>query len=117
MKEKKAAIRLGDLSLKAKLDFSSVFSPKNPLHVSALFSGAMISVVNVLQRIVYDVFYGAPMDLSDLLIMIAYYLIDILLGLVIYAGIWFISAFLFKADQIISEKTMKASSGEARFYL
>ena len=97
-KENKAAIRLGDLSFKKKLDFASVFSPANPLHVSALFTSIMISSVNVLQRIVYDIFYGAPTDLSELLIMIAYYLIDVLLGLVIYAGIWFISAFLFKAD-------------------
>ena len=97
-KESKAAIRLGDLSFKTKLDFASVFSPTNPLHVSALFASVMISSVNVIQRVVYDVFYGVPSDLSEFFIMAAYYLIDVLLGLVIYAGIWFISAFLFKAD-------------------
>ena len=103
-KENKAAIRLGDLSFKARLDFASVFSPANPLHISALFASIMISSVNVIQRIIYDLFYGAPADLSEVLIMAAYYLIDVLLGLIIYAGIWFISSFLFKADPKQSNK-------------
>ena len=105
VKEKnKAAVRLGDLSLKEKLEFSAIFSHKNPLHVSALFAGTMITAINVLQRIIYDLFYGVPTGISDVLTMIAYYLSDIFLGLVIYAGIWFISAFLYKKDISVEKR-------------
>ena len=97
-KRNKAATRLGDLSLYEKLDFSPLFSKKNPIHICAVFAGALISFVNISQRISYDVFYGMPSDLSDILTMIAYYISDVLLGLLVYAGIWFFSAKLYKRD-------------------
>ena len=56
----------------------------DPLRASALLGAILISFVRVVSRISYDISYGAPTDQADLLWMIAYYSLDILIGVVAY---------------------------------
>ena len=46
----------------------------------AVTSAIIVSLSKVLSRIIYDISYGAPTDLSDLIWMIVYYLSDLLVG-------------------------------------
>lgn len=66
--------------------FEKVFSKKNPLQVCALKVGILLSAVKIISRIIFDFYIGAPTGISDLLIMIIYYLSDILIGVVMYAA-------------------------------
>ena len=61
------------------------FESKSPLFIGSLASAIMLATVNVSMRIYSDIGYGAPADLSEILVMIAYYLFDILLGVILYA--------------------------------
>ena len=62
---------------------------KNPLQISAIFAGGLLSINNILSRIVsdisYSIIYGAPESFGEVLVMVAYYLSDVLV-----AGIAFI---------------------------
>ncbi len=66
--------------------FEKVFSKKNPLQVCALKVGVLLSAVKIISRIIFDLYIGAPTGISDLLIMIIYYLSDILIGVIVYAA-------------------------------
>ncbi|MBE6597209.1 MAG: hypothetical protein E7641_06010 [Ruminococcaceae bacterium] len=57
----------------------------NPLHVSALYSGAILSFVRIATRIIYDIFIGLPSTLSDAVWMITYYISDLLILVIVYA--------------------------------
>lgn len=72
------------------IQFTSVYSKANPLMTSALIGGAMLSFVNIAMRIYSDIGYGAPKDLPEVLIMIVYYLSDVLVCAVFYALCWLI---------------------------
>ena len=61
------------------------FERKSPLFIGALTSAVMLATVNVSMRIYSDIGYGAPSGLSEVLVMIAYYLFDVLLGVLLYA--------------------------------
>ncbi len=88
--KEKAALKLGGSTDSFKIKFDKVFSKDNPLQRSALAAGIMLAAVNVAMRIFYDISYGLPSDLSEILIMVAYYLSDILAALIFYAASWFI---------------------------
>lgn len=53
-------------------------SPK----ITAVRSGIVISLSKVIARVIYDISYGPPEDLTDLLWMITYYLSDMLVGVI-----------------------------------
>lgn len=86
--KEKAALKLGGSVNGFKIKFDSVFSKDNPLQRSALAAGIMLAAVNVAMRIFYDVSYGLPSDFSEVLIMAAYYLSDILVAFIFYAISW-----------------------------
>ena len=75
-----------DTTPPALCPFEKVFSKSNPLQVCALKIGILLSAVKILSRIIFDLYIGAPTGISDLLIMIIYYLSDILIGVVVYAA-------------------------------
>lgn len=92
--KKKAAIRAGSLYKDTSLDFNTVFSRKNPLHMCALISGIMLSAINVGMRISADITYtvahGAPEGVAEIILMCAYYLSDVLVVALVYAVSWLI---------------------------
>ncbi len=98
----KAARRTGDLSRIDAIDFSSVYSRRNPLQTCALVSGIMLSVIKLAMRIELDVkytkFYGAPDGIGEILVMIVYYLSDILVCAIFYALAWLILSKFVKKD-------------------
>ena len=57
---------------------------KNPLQISAIFAGGLLSINNILSRIVSDIIYGAPASLGEALVMVAYYLSDVLVAGIAY---------------------------------
>ena len=74
--------------------FEKVYSNENPLQVCALKIAILLSGEKILSRIIFDLYYGAPTSILDLLIMIIYYLFDILLGVLAYTAIYFLLSFL-----------------------
>jgi len=54
--------------------------------VTAIISAILLSLFKVVSRVIYDISYGAPTDLTDFLWMVIYYTSDILVG-VAFAGI------------------------------
>ncbi len=62
-----------------------LFNSKNPLHLSALYSGAVLSFARIFTRVIYDLFYGLPTTFSDAVWMITYYISDLLILVIVYA--------------------------------
>ncbi|MBO5416238.1 MAG: hypothetical protein J6A83_06375 [Clostridia bacterium] len=62
-----------------------IFSAKNPLHISALVTGIILSLVKIATRVWFDLYIGAPSSAADAMWMVAYYLSDILIALIVYA--------------------------------
>lgn len=67
------------------IKFRSVYSPREPLQRSALLAGIMLAAIKIISRIIFDIFYGAPEGISEIAVMTAYYLSDILTGVCFYA--------------------------------
>ena len=57
---------------------------KNPLQISAIFAGGLLSINNILSRIVSDISYGSPASLGEALVMAAYYFFDALVAGIAY---------------------------------
>ena len=57
---------------------------KNPLQISAIFAGGLLSINNILSRIVTDISYGAPESFDEVMVMAAYYLSDVLVAGIAY---------------------------------
>ena len=83
------AARRGNTARLEELKMDSAFDRKNPLLVGSLVSAVMLVIINLSMRIYSDIGYGAPSGASEVLIMIAYYLSDILVGVILYAVCWF----------------------------
>ena len=102
--KKKAAQRMGSLYSDSSLNFNTVFSSKNPLMLCALNSGIMLSAINVSMRISADITYtlahGAPEGITEIILMIAYYLSDILVLALVYAISWLILRIFVRKDNI-----------------
>ena len=81
--------------------FEKIFSRTNPLQLCALKIGILLSSAKIISRIIFDLYYGAPGGIAELLIMIAYYLSDILIGVLVYAAMFWIFGLLYR------EKTAK----------
>jgi hypothetical protein len=66
------------------LPFDKLYTSSNPLQKASLLTGILLASIKVLTRVVYDIGYGAPTSILDLLRMIVYYLSDVLICVVIY---------------------------------
>lgn len=64
--------------------FGKFFDRSNPLQKASLYMGILLSVIKILTRIWYDLYYGAPGSATDFIWMIVYYLSDILTGFIAY---------------------------------
>lgn len=89
-KRHKVARQTNDLCNMDDIQFTKVYSKHNPLMTGAIISGAMLSLVNIAMRIYSDIGYGAPEDAAEILIMIVYYLSDVLICALFYAMAWVI---------------------------
>jgi len=69
------ARRKGGELLLTNLPISGMFDFKNPISRSAFFASSIPAFVQLVSQIIFDLFYGAPTGLSDLLWMIFYYLL------------------------------------------
>ena len=77
---------------KLKDQESNTASSTDKLKSTAFFVGILISATKLLPRIIYDIGYGAPANISDLIIMLLAYASD----LSIIAIVYFISHFTFR---------------------
>ncbi len=102
--KKKAALRTGSLYNDASSDFNKVFSTKNPLQTCALMSGIMLAAINVGMRISADITYtvahGAPESVAEIILMIAYYLSDIMVLAFVYAVSWLMLRVFVRKDTV-----------------
>lgn len=65
-------------------DAQKLYDRSNALHRTALWMGLIPAAVQLLNRVRYDIFYGAPTDALDLMWMIVYYVGDILCAIIGY---------------------------------
>lgn len=69
--------------------FKKLFDLDNPMQRSAFFGALTICVLRVLTRIVYDITLGMPDSILEVLVMVGYYSLDIVVGVMCYfAEIW-----------------------------
>ncbi len=65
--------------------FTEVYSSKNPLQRSALYSALIITALQIAQLLIHDIFVGGlPSSLPDALWMIAYYVGSVIVGALCY---------------------------------
>ncbi len=81
---------------------SPTVSSKNPERNCILAAAGVVSAARVLSRVVYDIRYGAPSNLSDALWMTAYYSADVLIGVLGYFLMRLIVSRLKKASLPVS---------------
>ncbi len=91
-----ALIYFGADMLIMAIVFVSVFPQKNKtekkfLHFGALISAVLLSVSKITMRVIFDVFYGAPESISEILLMSVSYFSDVLYGVIVYFLICFAS--------------------------
>lgn len=80
------------------LPFEKLYQHSNPLQRASLFTGILLSSIKVLTRVIYDLGYGAPMGMLDLLRMIVYYLSDLLICVIIYLASLLLFMYFHKKD-------------------
>ena len=66
----------------------------DPIKRAALGSAAIVSVIRVVGRLIYDVMLGAPTDIFDVLWMVLYYSVDLLIGVCGYFVVLYIITYL-----------------------
>jgi hypothetical protein len=94
------AASLDDPKVKSRIEekkilpLSRLIDWNNPLQRSAIKMSALILAIKLITRIINDISYGAPESLGEVLIMIVYYLSDLIYGAVAYfIAIFVISRF------------------------
>ena len=100
------------VTVKALYPFPKIYSKENPMQVCALISGIVLSAVKVISRIIFDISYGAPEGIQEILVMIVYYGSDIVLGILYYIGVLFLLTRLFKRKDRHNKRDNKEESGE-----
>ena len=98
IKKHKVDLSADNLESINDIRFTKIYSRSNPLMTGALAGGVMLSAVNVVMRIINDISYGAPMSAAEVLVMIAYYLSDLLVCAVFYAMSWVILSKMLKSQ-------------------
>jgi hypothetical protein len=79
--------------------FRKIPLKNDPIRITSLVAAALVSVVRVVNRMIYDFSYGAPTDTIDLLWMIWGYTLDILIGVLGYWVMLYIIIRLSKNSQ------------------
>ena len=77
------------------LPFSKFIDWYNPLLRSALKTSILILALKLFTRVINDVTYGAPTSIGEALLMVVYYVSDIIYGAVAYAIIVLVMAVIY----------------------
>lgn len=85
---------LSDNELPPVLPLTKFFNKYNPLQRSAFKMALLVFAMKLLSRIANDIAYGAPTSFGEVLIMIIYYLSDLLYGLAAYVVALIVFSFL-----------------------
>ena len=114
VKTKAKSLFANDTTLDIKQEefypFKKIFDKTNPLQLCLLKIAILFSATKILSRLLFDIGYGAPKGFGEFLIMLAYYLSDLLLGIVFYVFAILIFHRLFaKIDQTKNEKSSMTS--------
>jgi hypothetical protein len=64
--------------------YRKILMKNDPLRFSALLVALLMGVIRIIGRVIYDIGYGAPTDLIDILWMILYYSLDVFIGVACY---------------------------------
>ena len=64
--------------------YRKLFCFRNPLQTAALVGGGIVSLTAIVGRVMYDTLYGAPSSSAEVISMVAHYLGDLMLGLIVY---------------------------------
>ena len=64
--------------------FQKIFDKTNPLQLCLCKIAILFSATKILSRLIFDIGIGAPKGFGEFLIMVAYYLSDVLFGIVFY---------------------------------
>ena len=78
------------------LPFKKVYDKNNPLQICMLRIAILISGIKIVTRIISDIQYGAPRSFPEGLVMVIYYLADLLNGIAFYAMVWGLFALVTK---------------------
>ena len=100
---KKAGINTPDF-----LPFSKTLDKNNPLQACSFKLALLISGIKIATRIISDMYYGFPKSLAEGLVMMAYYLSDMLNGLIFYTLLWLLFNYINKKETALS-KSMTVS--------
>ncbi len=98
LKKKGASLSGKSADVTEYIPFSSLTNMKNPVLLSSLTAGGMISFFRVLSRLISDIAQGPAVDLKDLFWMIFYYSFDIVMGLIAYLIIAFLLLFYYSKE-------------------
>ena len=101
---KKAARITGDFLKAENIDFDRVYAYGNPLLNSALKVGIILSAIKIISRVIYDISYGAPSGIAEVLTMTVYYLSDIFVCVIFYALAWLILSKLYANDSSLKDQ-------------
>lgn len=93
-----AHLCLKDKAQDSCLPFEKLYLHSNSLQRASLFTGILLSSIKVLTRVIYDLGYGAPTSILDLLRMIVYYLSDLLICVIIYLASLLLFMYFYKKD-------------------
>ena len=75
---------------KLAFPFRKIPLKSDPLRASSFLAAALVSVIRIASRMIYDFSYGAPTDNVDLLWMIWGYTLDILIGVLGYFAMLYV---------------------------
>ena len=95
------------------LPISKFFDRRNPLQRSALKMSILMIALKLLSRALNDISYGAPASFGEVLVMIAYYVSDILYGIAAYLIALIVFTFIYdKLKKLEAEETEVSSAPE-----
>ena len=100
-------------SAKLNLQFSSITNFSNPVLKCALAISFIPSLMRVLARFRFDLFYGAPQNRADLLWIVFSYCGDVLIGLIGYLALFLLISQLYLIDEEANSREKKALSGDS----
>lgn len=100
------------------LPISKLFDRFNPIQRSALKMSILVFAVRIISRFLNDISYGAPTSFGEVLVMIVYYVSDIIWGIIAYVSALLIFSVLYdrlkKKDQ--ADAPVDASAYESSIF-
>ncbi len=85
------------------LPFTKLFDKNNPVQTCSFKLAVLISGIKIGTRIISDIYYGFPTSIAEGLVMAAYYLSDLLNGIIFYTILWFLFSHVDKKETALSE--------------